>query len=134
MKIASALMLFSLMNTPQGYNDRRIIVISASELNDEVENQIEKLRDHNEALMERRLAVYTVIGDEVQSIYNSSQESKKLVNGNKSEYQTTSIPKIYLIGLDRTTKKTFSKFARPKEIFDIVDSMPMRKAEMRRND
>jgi hypothetical protein len=38
----------------------------------------------------------------------------------------------YLIGLDQSIKKVFTGVVDPKTVFDIIDRMPMRRAEMRR--
>lgn len=134
MKLGSLILLFGLMNTPQGYNDRRIIVVAASENNSEVENQVDWLKKNSDELEDRRLAVFTLIEDEVKAEINPSEQSEKFVKENKADLKTTSAtPQIYLIGLDKSVKKTFTKFVQPQDIFEIVDQMPIRQAEMRKN-
>lgn len=133
MKFAFSILLFSLMNSQQGFSDRRILVITALEDSSEVNNQIDILQKNSLELKERRLAVFTFIDGELKPILNSSKQSEKFVEKNKANYTATSNPKIYLIGLDKSVKQTFSNFVQPQQIFNIVDSMPMRKAEMRRN-
>lgn len=131
--MAITIFLFSLINSPQGFNDRRILVITALENTSEVKNQIDIFQKNALELEERRLAVFTLIDGEINPIINSSEKSKKLLEKNKSDYMSTANPKIYLIGLDKSIKQTFSDFVQPQQIFEIVDSMPMRKAEMRKN-
>jgi hypothetical protein len=133
MKTSVALLLFSLINMLQDFNDRRIIVLSADELNSEVKEQIDKLRRNPMKLEERKLAVFTLINGEVTSIFNASKKSKAFVENNKKSYPTSSSIRVFLIGLDRTVKQSFSEVIEPREIFEIIDSMPMRQAEMRRN-
>lgn len=131
--IAIIIFLLGLMNTPQGFNDRRILVIAASENTSEVINQIDILQKNALELEKRRLSVFTLIDGEIKPMINSSKQSEKFVEKNKAEFTATSNPKIYLIGLDQSVKQTFSNFVQPQQIFKIVDSMPMRKAEMRKN-
>lgn len=131
--MAITIFLFGLIMTPQGFNDKRILVIAASEKHTEVENQISTLQEKSKELKERKLAVFTLIDGELEAIFNSSEQSKKFVEAHKSDYKVASNPKIYLIGLDRSIKQSFDEFANPQQIFDIVDRMPMRRAEMRRN-
>jgi hypothetical protein len=38
-----------------------------------------------------------------------------------------------LIGLDQSLKKTFKGLVNPQQIFNQIDDMPMRQAEIRRN-
>jgi hypothetical protein len=133
MKTSVALLLFSLINMLQDFNDRRIIVLSADDLNSEVKEQIDKLRKNPVKLEERKLAVFTLIDGEVTSIFNASKNSKAFVENNKKSYPTSSSIRVFLIGLDRTVKQSFSEVIEPRKIFEIIDSMPMRQAEMRRN-
>lgn len=133
MKLALSIILFSFMSTPQGFNDRRIIVIVSSEQNLEIQNQIDLLEKNLMELEKRRLAVYTIIDGKVEPIINPSERSEKFLNDNKSDYSATLNPKTYLIGLDKSVKQTFTDFIQPQQIFNLVDRMPMRQAEMRRN-
>lgn len=134
MKLTISILLFCFVNTPQGFNDRRIIIISAQEDNLQVKNQINWLQKNSLELEKRRLAVFTFIGAELKPILNSTEQSKIFVEKNKTDYApATSSPIIYLIGLDKSVKQTFTDLVKPYQIFDKVDSMPMRRAEMREN-
>lgn len=127
------MLVVTFMNLPQGFSDRRIILITASENTPEVEYQIDQLEKRALDLEERRLAVFTLINGEVNAILNTSKKSEEFVKKNKPDYTATIVPKIYLIGLDKTIKQTFRNFVQPQHVFDLVDGMPMRRAEMRRN-
>jgi hypothetical protein len=133
MKLALSILLFSLMSTPQGFNDRRIILIVSSEHNLEIQNQIDLLEKNSMELEKRRLAVYTIIDGKIGPVINPSEKSEKFLNDNKSDYTATLNPKTYLIGLDKSVKQTFTDFIQPQQIFNVVDRMPMRQAEMRKN-
>lgn len=133
MKLASLILLLSLLKAPQEFNDRRIIVISASKFTSEINDQIDSLKKSSKGLKERKLAVFTQIDGEIKAIFNTTEQSKKFVEKNKAKYVASSTPEIYLIGLDKTIKQKFTKFVYPRQVFAIVDNMPMRRAEMRRN-
>ena len=127
------LIAFSVMMNFQGFNDRRILVISASTCTLKVQNQIDLLKKNSLQLEERRIAVYTLIGSQLESIINSSDASETFLEHNKKKFTTPLSPSLYLIGLDKGVKQTFTDVTQPERIFDIVDSMPMRGAEMRRH-
>lgn len=129
----TSLFILSLINPPQGFNDRRIIVISALEHTSDVNNQIDKLQKSTLKLEERKLAVYTLIDGHLKPILNSSKKSQNFLEKNKSRFISDSNLKIRLIGLDSGVKKSYSDVVEPNEIFGIVDSMPMRRAEMNRH-
>ncbi len=133
MKSALFILLVSIVNIPQGFNDRRIIVITASKNSPEVAYQIHQLEKRALDLEKRRLAVFTLIDGKVNAILNSTEKSEEFVKNNKIDYSATSVPQFYLVGLDKTIKQTFRNFVQPQQVFDIVDSMPIRRAEMRRN-
>ena len=131
MKIYTLIVLFGIMNIPQQYNDRRVIVITATENNSEVKNQIESLKKNEKELLERRLAIFTQINGELNPVFNTSEQSEKFLKKNSKNYKEASTPKIQLIGLDKNIKETFTSFVKPQQIFEIVDTMPLRQAEIR---
>jgi hypothetical protein len=99
----------------------------------EVESQLNKLENSSLELEKRRIAVYTLIDGKLSPIINGSDKSTSFLNKKIDNFAPTPNAKLYLIGLDKGIKKTFSSDADPKQIFEIVDSMPMRRAEMRNN-
>lgn len=131
MKFYTLIVLFGIMNIPQQYNDRRVIVITATENNSEVKNQIESLKKNEKELLERRLAIFTQINGELNPVFNTSEQSEKFLKKNSKNYKEASTPKIHLIGLDKSIKETFTSFVKPQQIFEIVDTMPLRQAEIR---
>ena len=82
MKIYTLIVLFGIMNIPQQYNDRRVIVITATENNSEVKNQIESLKKNEKELLERRLAIFTQINGELSPVFNTSEQSEKFLKKN----------------------------------------------------
>ena len=133
MKLFIGIILLNLMMLSQGFNDKRILVLTAKEMTPEVTEQLDRLQENSLEIEKRRLAVFTLINGEVKVIINSSDKSLEFVNKNKDNYTETSTLTLYLIGLDQSLKKTFKGLVNPQQIFNQIDSMPMRQAEIRRN-
>jgi len=133
MKLFICIILFNLMMPSQGFNDKRILVLTAKEMTPEVVEQLDRLQKNSLEVEKRRLAVFTLINGEVKVIINSSDKSLDFVTKNKDNYTETSTLTLYLIGLDQGLKKTFKGLVNPLQIFNQIDSMPMRQAEMIRN-
>ena len=133
MKLFICIILFNLMMPSQGFNDKRILVLTAKEMTPEVTEQLDRLQENSLEIEKRRLAVFTLINGEVKVIINSSDKSLEFVNKNKDNYTETSTLTLYLIGLDQSLKKTFKGLVNPQQIFNQIDDMPMRQPEIRRN-
>jgi hypothetical protein len=121
------------MMPSQGFNDKRILVLTAKEMTPEVTEQLDRLQENSLKIEKRRLAVFTLINGEVKVIINSSDKSLEFVTKNKDNYTETSTLTLYLIGLDQSLKKTFKGLVNPQQIFNQIDDMPMRQAEITRN-
>jgi hypothetical protein len=79
-------------------------------------------------LLERDLIVFGLESE--NDIYNKikDEEKKKLIE----YYSLNDVNTIILIGKDGTIKGNWEKNVSTKEVFDLIDSMPMRKVEIRR--
>lgn len=133
MKLYIYILLLNLMMPSQGFNDKRILVLTAKEMTPEVTEQLDRLQKNSLEIEKRRLAIFTLIDGEVKAIINSSDKSLEFVTKNKDDYTETSTLTLYLIGLDQGLKNTLRGLVNPQQIFNQIDSMPMRQAEMRRN-
>ncbi|EMY81682.1 DUF4174 domain-containing protein [Psychroflexus gondwanensis] len=133
MKLFIYILLLNLMVPSQGFNDKRILVLTAKEMTPEVTEQLDRLQKNSLEIEKRRLAIFTLIDGEVKAIINSSDKSLEFVTKNKDDYTETSTLTLYLIGLDQGLKNTLRGLVNPQQIFNQIDSMPMRQAEMRRN-
>ncbi|PKG42933.1 DUF4174 domain-containing protein [Psychroflexus sp. MES1-P1E] len=133
MKFFVAFILFNFMMSSQGFNDKRILVLTAKEMTSEVTEQLDRLQKNSLEVQKRRLAVFTLINGKVKAIINSSDKSLEFVTKNKDNFTETSTLTLYLIGLDQGLKNTFKGLENPQQIFKQIDNMPMRQAEIRRN-
>lgn len=96
--------------------DRQLLIFGIETHESLVKQQISLLDSLQSDLMDRDLTIVTVLGN---------AEFYRKYNIKPKEFA------VILIGKDGTEKVRWNKIAFPKEIFSIIDAMPMRKQEMR---
>lgn len=106
---------------------KRILVI----LGDDVTKSKQKiiLDPVREGLLERDLIIFGLDSEEYP-YYQINKDQKESLT---EHFSLNRDDNILLIGKDGTVKGKWGKPVSAKEIFDLIDSMPMRKAEMRRS-
>lgn len=108
--------------------EHRLIIISTSDLGDtEYLKQIRALRNEQTGLKERKLIVYTMLKNHFASgLYPSDWKSR-----NKMHDQSKSVPdfRLELIGLDGGVKLRRDQLVTVRELWTLIDGMPMRRAE-----
>jgi len=108
----------------------RLLIIMTNEISESFNQQMRLFRNDNNGLIERKVVVYSVtpkgykIGLEKETIMSNPKSLKELK-------KTDSPFEMILIGLDGGVKKRFKEVTKPIEIFELIDSMPMRRSEMR---
>ncbi len=115
------------------WENRLILVLTDASENREFKKQISELEAHQEGLNERKLIIYQIKPDAFKTGFsNSSEWSKdsKLFSDYGNEVDSF---RIILIGLDGGKKLEQTKFLSSEKLFDTIDAMPMRRAEMRKN-
>ncbi len=114
------------------WEDRILLIFTESKNNPEFEKQISALQENLKGLKERKLVVYQITPKQVKKGFLANSEWQE--NENFYSKKTKNSPfEIQLIGLDGGIKMTGRNFTEPLEIFGKIDSMPMRRAEMRDN-
>lgn len=139
MRIIIILMTILSLNTMQSqqlekhqWKNRVLLIISDNEASDNYKNQILKLEAAQDGLIERKVLVYNVLPNKYK-VSNSSNNwiaSSVLFN---TFMDTNDAFTVILIGLDGTVKLKKEAVLATKTLFDLIDSMPMRQAEMRKN-
>lgn len=114
----------------------RILIIDFDEANQK--NYIEQVRDlkaNQAGLLERKLVVYQIRDDQYSIGFDKQSEWQKITNEDfqKIKKETTSDFLVGLIGLDGGIKKQQSTVFSTKELFRIIDAMPMRRWELQQN-
>lgn len=96
---------------------------------DKLQDQLDLLRSNTEKLGDRDILIY-LLTDE--SVFDSSKIKTKL---NASliikKYGLADFNGLVLVGKDGGVKLKKSFIVNPKTIYNLIDSMPMRQAEMR---
>jgi len=119
------------------WKDRVLLIQTSSELSDKYQKQLREFNDWGNELKERKLVIYTIVGD----TYNVTNYQNK--KSNKSWKSTDELFddlidknddfRVILLGLDGGIKLEKSTVLKRKELFNIIDSMPMRMNELRKN-
>lgn len=110
----------------------RLILIVTEEKNEKFQQQLTELQKHQQALNERKLVIYQILpekyttGFEGENWKNSS-DLYSTFKALKSDFR------FILIGLDGGEKLKQTEILSAEKLFNIIDSMPMRQAEIRKN-
>ncbi|APS37899.1 protein of unknown function [Salegentibacter agarivorans] len=110
----------------------RLILIVAEQKNEKFQQQLTELQKHQQGLNERKLVIYQILpekyttGFEEENWKNSSELFQKY-KAEKSDFR------VILIGLDGGEKLEQTEVLSAEKLFNTIDSMPMRQAEIRKN-
>ena len=105
----------------------RVIIISADEENSKLaEAQLDIFKAETEKCIDRNIVIYKCVANNCE-YYEGRQDSKK-VKIKKPEKGF----KISLIGLDGGEKFNSNKVEKAAVIFNLIDTMPMRRNEIKR--
>ncbi|MBZ9632294.1 DUF4174 domain-containing protein [Salegentibacter sp. LM13S] len=118
--------------TKHQWKDRLILIIAEDENNEKFQQQLTQLQKHQKGLKDRKLVIYRILPKKYKIAFqdknwkNSAQFYKKY-KAEESDFR------IILIGLDGGEKLDQTKVLSVEKLFNTIDSMPMRQAEMRKN-
>jgi len=115
------------------WQNRLILVMADDTSNLNFKKQITHLTKNKEALTERKLIIYKVFPNQ----YSKGLEIVELKSSNdlNKKYNPKQKPfKVVLIGLDGRVKLEQTEIITIEQLKSIIDAMPMRKNEMRKNE
>ncbi len=117
------------------WKDRILLIQASDELSDKYREQLKEFNYLDKALKERKLVVYEIVGDKYKITNfqnNKSNKSWKAANDLFGEvlYKRDDFS-VTLIGLDGGIKLEKTTVLKKRELFDTIDSMPMRINELR---
>jgi len=115
------------------WQNRLILVMADDTSNLNFKKQITHLTKNKEALTERKLIIYKVFPNQ----YSKGLEIIELKSSNdlNKKYNPKQKPfKVVLIGLDGRVKLEQNEIITIEQLKSIIDAMPMRKNEMRKNE
>jgi hypothetical protein len=113
------------------WKNRVLIISTNNEKGIEFQKQINLLENLDQELKERKLIVYQISDNKYKLNFT---ESYKLLNSSSKKYVSTKDGlQILLIGLDGGIKLKQNSILTAEKLFAIIDGMPMRKHELRKN-
>ena len=113
------------------WKNRLIVVFTELENSQDYQKQMEVINEDQKGLSDRKLKVIHAIPGKHQTVFpdSSAWQNSNLYQEKESKTDF----EVILIGLDGGVKLRQSKPVETKQLFGLIDSMPMRQAEMRRN-
>ena len=113
--------------------NNRVLVVFADEPSKQLDAQRSELAGQERELADRDMVVFAVIGDrQIVPLFGDappSDEASKIRQ--KFDVPLHAPFAVLLIGKDGGVKWRDQRPARPEELFALIDTMPMRKQEMR---
>lgn len=117
--------------------EHRILLVNFDEFDQQdYHEQIRELKANHTGLLERKLVVYQIRHDRFKFGLDEESEWQKISSDKfqKIKKNTKTNFSITLIGLDGGIKEQRSTVFETKELFEIIDAMPMRMRELRKLD
>ena len=113
------------------WENRLVLILTESPEMDLVDRQVGLLKEDLKALKERKLLLIHAIPGKQRLLLPKKSAWKdsglyRDKSGSKESFE------VLLIGLDGGVKLRQNTLLGSKKLFDLIDSMPMRQAEMRR--
>lgn len=113
------------------WENRVLLIYDSNEKSQEIEDQLAILNKHKEELQERKIVIYSFTEKNYnlnfENIWKKSEELFLRFKPKKDVFT------ILLIGLDGGIKLEQNKILLSEKLFAIIDGMPMRKSEIRKN-
>lgn len=115
------------------WKERLVLILTTDLSNADYLKQLEELKADGKALEERKLVIYKITPTQFKV---GLDEEGKWKQGDDlySKYKTTnSDVEVKLIGLDGGVKLDEKEFVSREKLFSVIDAMPMRRNEIRKN-
>ena len=122
--------------SPHLWKNRVLLIESSTEISDIYEKQLNVFNDSIEGLKERKLVMYQLIGDKYK--FTDFQKSDNKVTWKRNtktrdnNLESKDTFTVTLMGLDGGIKLEQDALLTIKQLFDLIDSMPMRRLELRK--
>lgn len=114
------------------WKDRLVVIYSKDYSNRTFQNQVQELQKDQEGILDRKIIVYQSVQQKVkQGLDGSGSWSLSAPEYQKLIHSSASF-EVLLIGLDGSVKLRKSELMTTQQLFEAIDQMPMRLAEMRR--
>ena len=112
------------------WNDRLILIFGSKENASLANKQVEKFQNVTEGLLDRDLLIYRI--NEEGVVGPKGKQDKSIANWFYEHYSVgKNAFQVLLIGKDGGEKLRENNLVTPEKIYALIDTMPMRRAEMR---
>ncbi|MCH4822655.1 DUF4174 domain-containing protein [Gramella lutea] len=112
------------------WQNRLLVIFTESENSSELQKQVQIFDKKKNELEDRKLKVIHSVPGKYQVIFPEKSTWKNSNLYEKMEISEAGF-EIILIGLDGTVKLRQPELLKTKKLFSLIDSMPMRQAEIR---
>jgi hypothetical protein len=114
------------------WKNRLILILSNNPNSDVLNDQLRILKSDKLGLTERKLKIFRIHPYDIDSLEKQEDVivSERIYNHFIDKNETF---QIILIGLDGGVKLRQNKILSRQELYTLIDSMPMRQAEMTKN-
>ncbi len=110
----------------------RLVLIIAEEKTEKFQQQLTELQKHQQGLKERKLVVYKILPEKYSTGFQEENWKSSTELYGKYKVKNRDF-RVMLIGLDGGEKLEQTEVLSIEKLFNTIDSMPMRQAEMRKN-
>ncbi|WP_372920515.1 DUF4174 domain-containing protein [Salegentibacter sp.] len=113
------------------WKNRLVLIIAEDKENQSFQKQLAELQKDQDGLKERKLIIYKILpGKFSKGLESETWENDSVLY---QKYKTNASGfQVLLLGLDGGIKLDQSEIISLKKLFNTIDSMPMRQAEMRK--
>ncbi len=115
------------------WQNRLLILVDNEANSDKMLTQLARLKKDKTGLEERKLIVYQFSQKGYRKGLSNKNEWLTITNTTNFFTKKTTAFRIYLIGLDGGIKMQKQNPVNISTIFSLIDGMPMRQAELRKN-
>jgi len=115
--------------------ENRILIVKTSNIpSEKYENQFKEFQNSSTELKERKFIIYRIIKDEFTStnyLTNKNSSGKVSKEMKNKIFNVNENFEVILIGLDGNIKLQKNEIITKENLFSRIDSMPMRKYELK---
>lgn len=122
----------SIAQTSKAEERRWLIMLTQEDEHPQLQEQIGGIEANREAAIERKIGVIQITSKGAKSLFNSPAQSFKLADTYQNKRSKDTDFEAILIGLDGTVKLQKKRAIPIDELFNLIDSMPMRQQEIQR--
>lgn len=112
------------------WENRLLLIFTKDESGDKLNKQLKLLKYRGDELKERKLKVFHLTEKKYRELFthNKGWKNREVVT---EKYEFSDNFEVFLIGLDGGVKLRQKEILTADKLFQTIDSMPMRRAEIR---